>query len=526
MSSKQTPKSVTANQENDHPPPPEVARLAARLMGSGEVMSSNPKQVTAAVSTARSILMEVSRRPVIHASDLFDPHVVMNTNDVAETFKEQGWAHLKNSNTVASRIDEILDRLHRDIERRRAFVSTAFRTNQLNQTPEDAEFEGKRTIRELLNRLGMSLGLGETLEEVVSCAWSRIVESWLHQTTEVANRLEQTRLHTPEYFDSVFVDRNYETHTASLTSKPPSTADAFLNVILALENEVGPKLASNGIPEDTFKKLANINRWPERLFPDDRSLAQPFKELLQDGFLEEGDSMDLTESFKKGIKELSATYAAMRIRELPGLLVTAAHGVRNSKSKQDRVEVGQEADETAVEPLIAKAQLDSLKQIRSRWDALPFEERMKFAESLLLDPWIIVERLVRLLSEGRYRAPVWQPFHGAAVRHPMLHRYAASLDSIRHCVSELVVMARMLGQNFDSVCLIDAIDMEICRLKDLAATLEDPDGEECKRRISAGRTILESAIPKLGRAGRIRPHLLFAYARAEGLLEKDLIRSL
>lgn len=518
-----TPNPATRNTNENGPSPDEVARLAVRLLATGEELTSDPRQVSAAVTTARQLIHEAGQRPVRHACDLFRDDVLMTYADIEKTLEEYGWKKFGVANTFASRIYEILFELHRDIERRRDFLISSFRSEHLMSSPEDVETVAKQSLRELVGRLGFSPGFGEKLDDVVSETWFRLLESWLRLRLNVGDDLERTRLHTPEHFNTICVDTDYLTYCTTVGPMPEPDADRFLSVAFYLSESTRAKLESVALSENEINLLTAVNLWPERLFPGDRSLARPFAEFLYGNTMAAPDISARLEAFDKGIRGVARTLSAMKMKELHERLTEPDSRSCETEQSANNDEVMQAgAEQCRCDG--AQGLLGTLHKIRNRCVVLAEIERERIVDTLVVDPVILTTNLIHFFAEGRYKPSIRLPFHGAKVSFKLLRDYARNLDSFRRDLEEMESLSLLLGESFDSAVPIKLVDAEADQVAALSGEFEDPNQVESREaRLEQGRKFFFIAIPKkTKRWGRIRPRLLFAYARDKGLLDDEL----
>ena len=518
------------NPNDQGPSPDSVARLAVRLLATGEELTSDPRRVSAAVTTARQLLNEAGRQPKMHACDLFSHEAMMTYDDIAETFAENGWESLGSGNSVAKRVNEILVELHRDIGRRRDLMDASFRSIHLRMNPDELSIEAKRGLRDLVGGLGLADGFGETLDAVVSDAWSQLLGRWVKRTFTAVERLEATRLHTPEHFNAICVDTDYSAFSDAIVTMPELSADRFLNVILYVSETLRPVLKERPLRSDELERLAAANSWPERLFPDDPPLARPFAELLDYDAKGGADAKPRIEALERGLARFTWTFIGIKTKELAGILMRSdGRATRETVSE----EVTQVADAVEDRSMAADDSHPSLPRqlidLTSCFEALPRDQKEILAERFSEDPQILVRRLERLLTEGRYRdfGQSSLPWDGTGLKFMPFRRYAIRIVSIRRLIGEVGELSRCCGQGIAVEGLLQILDAEKKRLaiEDGELRLQGPH-HSLKSRLKEGGQLLDSAPSQTKRWGRIRPHLLFAYARDKGMLEDVLFRRL
>jgi hypothetical protein len=501
-----------------------VASLAVRLLASCGPAANRSEQISAALRTARVLIAEAEKHPQIHACDLFEPHQVMSVKDIAQCFKEHDWSSLSSEGSVKKRAIEILTALHHDIQRRSNLLNSAFQQLHRNINPEHAEREAARHIRELLERLGMSSAFGDGITQAVTNTWQRLLEEWLGRVLSAREQIEQTRKHTPEYFESICPDLNYSDFCASLRPPADLCSDDLLNLGLWLNHDFRKRLTDRQVEcSNELDGLATLNHWPECIFPYEPDLAKPFAAFLSSIKADYDEASDDLKNFDRGIIRLSMLISRMRMKELSELIQQprAVEAPGEGKIAKNAGKAGQAkaSKQAKIKPPEAEAKpwvapLERFQEIRSKFWALTEEQKTSLDETFFSDITVMVDAAVEFLATGRLVTGMAKyPWNTYMFRNPLLKTYATSLYSLHRYFKEQDRLFTDLGvDKAELIGMTSVIDQEMETVNNLNGELKNA-GDHLSKRLDEGRKLFEALVFKAPSPGRIRPYLLFAYAR-------------
>jgi len=259
-------------------------------------------------------------------------------------------------------------------------------------------------------------------------------------------------------------------------------------------------LKEASLSDEDIEKLDSLNRWPECLFPDDWRIARPFAAFLSEYEATDGNTSTYEKAFDEGIRRIFLLMSRLRMAELVEQI-----GMLDATFNFHR----------------------KLSEIRDKWWALEQVERSEISESFVRDPAILIECIIGFLKEGQTYNMLTLPFHGCGVRDSLLRAHVRSLESVLASMGELTRLSSFLALGDSG--FISAIGLIVEEKEDfmqLIANLEDDQSPELKERVELCNDLLKSMTFTPPNLGRLRPQLLFAYARDSKSLEDMTLKDL
>lgn len=124
------------------------------------------------------------------------------------------------------------------------------------------------------------------------------------------------------------------------------------------------------------------------------------------------------------------------------------------------------------------------------------------------------------VSDGRVMLLGAQPLDGNQVENPQLRNYARDLQVLSRCFRELQRFAEFVGRPADMTKhLLEFLEKEIEDWNQIDGMISDKENTERQRRVDSGKETFGDVKSLDARGiGKVRPHLLFTYARDSGLL--------
>lgn len=502
-----------------------LATLTAQLLPPVGPGGHDTKALSEALSLASRLLEEASRPRKEFAYELFCEDAAMTMREVAETFEEYNWEGLVAPNTIAKYTRLILDDMHRQIEIRRALLSTASRhvpggVNLIRDRP-----RASRMIKNLLVDLGMARSFGADLEFVVERTWNELSETWLKADGRL--REEMARLHpiSPSMFSEICIDVGYNQYVATRCPKGVLKSSGLLDVIRWLDGPIRKKLLGDDGEggqdrEKTQGLLALINHWPDYFFPGDWRYSNPFAECivafdktgLGDGItadveadddVPDDDRVRLERTFDSGIDGLATVWAKLKLRELAKKLTTASA-------------------------------IKSLEKAAGWWDSHAGEDGCVNADAFVADPADVIDSLARFLRGEQLYLSRSLPLTGE-LKKGLLKPFLRDLESLLLDFNLLIGFSEQteaFGEPDqlheedgwkELMSVREALRKENASLFALDKKITEAIPESVHAVYSKAEKIIDDATPK-SRPGQVNAHLLFRYAAERGILNTLLTR--
>jgi hypothetical protein len=358
-------------------------------------------------------------------------------------------------------------------------------------------------------------------------------------------QIESTRNHTREYFELVCADIRYDEFTARLAPPPNLGADEMLDLIIWLEHRFDTHWKTQSIDQDDLDRLEAINRWPARLYPGESILSRPFATFLAeyDAGDDGKDNSRHAVGFHDGLLRLNGLQRRLRTKKLMERWFRSGSSVEHDGNHEVPEPTTNPSADPIGEPAILAATAEAietaytggrdchsggnadlvlqwLKDLQSEWWRLDDRRRSSMKESFVIDPINLVAQAELFLSEGCVLPLGAQPFDGNQVQNRLLRPYAKDLQVLCRCLRELRRFAGFLGRPTDVMMpLLEFLEAEFETWNQIARELSDTENQELQPRVNRGQEIFDNLKYLEARGiGKIRPYLLFSYARDSGLL--------
>lgn len=474
-----------------------IATIAAQFIPPGAWDFQDLRMASEAVKLASRIMEEASKQTTIRAYTLFDSEAELNMRDIAETFREHGWAKLQSHNTVAKLVLELFDAMHRDIQYRRALLATAFRNKSTRIDPEEAESEARRGIKDLLQSLGMNFLVAHRIDDLVNHVWLDLVDEWLIGERHLKKELAKLECASATLFSEICVDSSYEDYAIAQKYPKALAENELLAVVLWMKVRLRRELENVETREGVMAKIVALNQWPGLLYPGERHISKPLAECISYLKDHEVEQETLLKKFDQGIDKFSQFLGCSMLIDF--------------------------SREFHTEQL-----LFCLKQIKSDWDNAREEDKEQLSEFFDDEPPLEIKWISSSSWDTVPFYPMGMPYDGRDVKSPILYPYAKRLDRLLHSLGNCEYLASSLFchagvtqglQRAESV-----VRSEKARIIQMSEELQDDKTETYQRRISLGEKLTEPLGSEF-KPGKIKVHLLFRYAAERGLMEDRLVKA-
>lgn len=469
-----------------------LANLAIGLLPAPKAGGHDYDDLKMAVRTATQLLEEASKPLKQEAYELFKSDEIKSLNELADIFED--WKDLKSVNTVTKNVLELLDLLHRDIEKRRTVIAIARRQRMANRfLPDAGEETAKESIKALLLAQGMDTEFGSGIQGAVDGIWSDIVERWLATDKQWRQALESDPAVSEELFHNICPEIDYREYLANRYPQRDFSAAAMLDIIMWLDRRFR-RLKAKAWKEH-LPKLVVLGHWLERLLPRSIRLASPLGELTHAiGRLKGSTKTPIKTGLDTTISRMSEIWASVRLGELSAR-------VRDSLTSAP------------------------IRDILAAWENLPASDQKELSEPILWEPRAAIDTLARFIEGSEIYLPMILPFQRTRMNISWLSPYQKKLDALSMTITALEHLESTLSAHGGGVAkqLREAMSVEQASITDLDLSLVDTDSAESNDGCDRAEKLLDFAV-KTFSPGRIRPYPLFRYAAQRGWKRELLAR--
>ena len=469
-----------------------IAMIAAQLFPPGHRDSHDSRKVSEAVALASRIVEQASKGPVLKAYELFGSEAKLSMREIAETFKERGWAKLHSHNPVTNLVRELLEAMHCDIQYRRTLIAAAFRSKSMRIDPEEAEHEACAGIKTLLRNLGMDFMIAQRMDDVASRVWHDLIEEWLIGECPLREELTKTACASTSLFSAICGNSSYDDYIKARRPSETLGADELLAVTLWMTSRLRSQLLDVESRDGVTDKLFRLNLWPEFLYPGDRQISQPFAECIAVIKEEPIEEEILLETFDLGIQ---------RFIRLLGRFMLA-----NFSKK------------FATEPFS-----ECLDEIKKTWISQDEDEKESLSGLFEVNPLQNIKSILSFSRGDMPLYPVRMPFDGIGVESPVLLSYAQHLDMLLNSLREASFLADRLNVQDRLQNAAATVRAEKIRMIEMSKELKDTENKATQEKIVAGGMLLMPLETNFN-LGKINAHLLFRYAAERGLQGDRLVK--